>query len=282
MSPRRWVELVGLVARREIVERSRAKSYGITTAILVAAVAAAIVIPALVKGHVSTEKVGVVGASTAAVSATATEGGKVVGTKVDLVPMPDLGAAKAALQSGSVDVVLVSGKEVLTEVAPTAGTTSTAAALAGALSQLAGLQALFAHLPPAVAARASSHGVALPLRGLTQPPRRPASRFTGLFAAYVLSFTVVFGAASPADRVLAFLPPTAPVSMTALYAAGDAPAWQLALSAAICVAPTVAMARVPALVYERTILRTGRRLKLREVLRQERAGRSMSLERRAG
>ncbi|MGH9103113.1 MAG: ABC transporter permease, partial [Acidimicrobiales bacterium] len=280
-----------------------------------------------------------------------------------------------------------------TKSSPTTGTTSSRAALPGALSQLAGLQGLFAHLPPALAAQATSHGVALPLHGLSPPPRHPPSRFTGLFAAiaiyvliytygiritvgvgeekssrvvevllatlrptqlltgkvagvgalavvqvaamvvtaviagsavssnlirgasagvigigamwfvigfafycyafaaagslinrqadsynatlplqipliaaYALSFSVVFGTANPLDRVLAFLPPTAPISMTALYAAGHAPAWQVALSAVICVAATVVMAKLAALVYQRAILRTGRRVKVKEVL----------------
>ncbi|MGH9063568.1 MAG: ABC transporter permease, partial [Acidimicrobiales bacterium] len=404
---RRWIELVGLVARREMQERSRARSYRLTTVILILTVAAAVVIPALLKGHHAVERVGVVGAAPAAQSAadqsaaaqsaaaqTVREAGRVTGSSVAVVPVASLDRARAELRSGSLAVVLVSGKEVLVKQSPGQGSTSSTASLAGAISQLAGLQAVFAQLPPGVAGSLSSHGLALPVRGLTPPPRKLTSRFTGLYAAiviyvlilfygiritvgvgeekssrvvevllatlrpvqlltgkvlgmglvavaqvaamvvtalilgaavgstllhgtsagvlgigamwfvlgyafyctafaaagslinrqadtynatlpiqiplilaYILSFSVAFGSVSPLDRVLGFLPPTAPVMMTMLYAAGAAPAWQVAASAVICVAATIGMAKVAALVYERAILRTGRRVRVREVLR---------------
>lgn len=58
-----WWEPTWLIARREIAERSRAKSFRIVTVVLMLAVAAAVVIPALVGHHHKTEKVGVLGAS---------------------------------------------------------------------------------------------------------------------------------------------------------------------------------------------------------------------------
>src|SRR6185437_2452327 len=67
-------------------------------------------------------------------------------------------------------------------------------------------------------------------------------------------------------RVLGFLPPTAPIAMPVLYAAGDVPAWQAAVSAVLVAAGTVWMARTAATIYERSILRTGSRVRLRQVL----------------
>ncbi|MGH9102572.1 MAG: ABC transporter permease, partial [Acidimicrobiales bacterium] len=87
-----------------------------------------------------------------------------------------------------------------------------------------------------------------------------------LILSYLVSFSTAFGNVNVLARVLAFLPPTAPISMTMLYAAGAAPLWEVAVSAAITAAATVGMAKVAALVYERAILRTGRRVKVREVI----------------
>jgi ABC-2 type transport system permease protein len=88
-----------------------------------------------------------------------------------------------------------------------------------------------------------------------------------LIVAYALSYTVIYSnGASLFYRVLGFLPPTAPVAMPVLYAAGDVPTWQVAVSAALCAAGTVWMARVAAMIYGRSILRTGSRVRLRQVL----------------
>ena len=72
--------------------------------------------------------------------------------------------------------------------------------------------------------------------------------------------------ASTFYRVLGFLPPTAPVAMPVLYAAGDVPAWQAAVSAVLVAVGTVWMARTAATIYGRSILRTGSRVRLRQVL----------------
>jgi len=88
-----------------------------------------------------------------------------------------------------------------------------------------------------------------------------------LILAYALSYTAIYAnGASVFYKVLGFLPPTAPVAMPVLYAAGDVPTWQVIVSAALCAAGTVWMARVAATIYERSVLRTGTRVRLREVL----------------
>jgi len=51
-----------------------------------------------------------------------------------------------------------------------------------------------------------------------------------------------------------------------LYAAGDVPSWQAAFSAVLLAVGTVWMARTAATIYERSILRTGSRVRLRQVL----------------
>lgn len=90
-----------------------------------------------------------------------------------------------------------------------------------------------------------------------------------LIVAYALSYTVIYAnGANVFYHVLGFLPPTAPVAMPVLYAAGDVPLWQVVVSAALCAVATVWMARVAAGIYSRSILRTGTRVRLKEVLRQ--------------
>jgi ABC-2 type transport system permease protein len=91
-----------------------------------------------------------------------------------------------------------------------------------------------------------------------------------LILAYALSYTVIYSnGASTFYHVLGFLPPTAPVAMPVLYAAGDVPVWQVAVSAVLCAAGTVWMARVATGIYTRSILRTGARIPLRQALRSE-------------
>jgi ABC-2 type transport system permease protein len=93
-----------------------------------------------------------------------------------------------------------------------------------------------------------------------------------LIVAYALSYTVIYAnGANTFYRVLGFLPPTAPVAMPVLYAAGDVPTWQVVVSAVLCAAGTVWMARTAALIYGRSILRTGSRVRLRQVLRSQAA-----------
>jgi ABC-2 type transport system permease protein len=66
--------------------------------------------------------------------------------------------------------------------------------------------------------------------------------------------------------VLGFIPFTAPVTMPVLIAVGAAPAWQVAVSALITLASVVVMVRLAGTIYGRAILRTGGRLKVRQVL----------------
>lgn len=389
-----WWTLTWLVARREISDRTRAKSFWIASVLLLLAVAAGAVIPALLQGHHSAARVGIVGSQTAALAATAREAGRISGTTVTVVPLPDVVTAMAELRSGKVTAVLVGdpGDEVF--IKQTSFNTG-AGTLYGALSQVGGLQKLYAQLPPAAAARIARHGIALPVHGLSPPGRGLASRITGLsvailiyiiiltygiritigvgeektsrvvevllttlrpvqllagkvigmgllalaqiaamvvlylalghalgsaqirgasvslvlaaglwlvlgyafyctayaaagslisrqsdaynaaiplqiplILAYVLTNTVVYAPTVNAFyHVLAFIPFTAPIAMPVLVSVGDAPAWQVVVSAAITLAGTVWMARLAATIYSRAILRTGTRLKVREVLR---------------
>ncbi|MDQ6776521.1 MAG: ABC transporter permease [Actinomycetota bacterium] len=386
-----WWRPTWLIVRREVDERLRAKSFRIVTVIVMLAVAAAVVIPALVKGHHNFEKVGVVGPTDPAIARAALEAGRVTGNGVTVLPVPSLAAARAQLRSGALNVAVVNGREVLVKQQPLSGSNSSSASLAGALAQLVGLER---RLPAQAAASALTGGLALPVRGVEAPPRSLASRFTALGAnlliyiiiffygiriaqsvgeektsrvvevllatvrstqlltgkmigfaavavvqmlaigvtfavlalavgshaiqgaaggvalmgalwlvlgfalyctafaasgsmisrqsevgnaamplliplivAYSLSNGVLFGSGSSAFyHVLAFVPWTAPVAMPTEYATGAAPLWQVGVSAVLCLLATVATARVAGVVYDRSVMRSGGRVRLRQVL----------------
>ena len=67
-------------------------------------------------------------------------------------------------------------------------------------------------------------------------------------------------------EVLAYLPPTAPFGMPLLVAKGAVSWWEFAAAIAASLAGTIVVARLAANVYRRAVLRTGRRLRLRELL----------------
>ncbi|MGA2837151.1 MAG: ABC transporter permease [Acidimicrobiales bacterium] len=84
---------------------------------------------------------------------------------------------------------------------------------------------------------------------------------------YVFSLiTASTGSASPFFTVLAYLPPTAPFAMPVLVSFRTVTWWEFAASAAISIVCTVVVARLAAGIYRRAILRTGGRVRLRDVL----------------
>ena len=88
-----------------------------------------------------------------------------------------------------------------------------------------------------------------------------------LILGYIVSLIgVSSGNASLLVKVLAYLPPTAPFAMPTLVGFGEATWWQFLLSAAACLACTAAVAVVAARVYRAAVLRTGGRVRLRELV----------------
>jgi ABC-2 type transport system permease protein len=83
---------------------------------------------------------------------------------------------------------------------------------------------------------------------------------------YIISITAATtGNASMLLKVLAYLPPTAPFAMPILVGLSAVTWWQFLASVAISVVCTVGVARLATSIYRRAILRTGRRVPLREV-----------------
>jgi ABC-2 type transport system permease protein len=73
------------------------------------------------------------------------------------------------------------------------------------------------------------------------------------------------GAPSALLKVLAYLPPTAPFAMPVLVGFKAVTWWEFLASAIISVICTIGIARLAATIYRRAILRTGGRVRLREV-----------------
>jgi ABC-2 type transport system permease protein len=74
------------------------------------------------------------------------------------------------------------------------------------------------------------------------------------------------GSVSLLVKVLAYLPPTAPFAMPVLVGFGEATWWEFALSVLITIVCTVGVANVAARVYRTAVLRTGTRVRIRDLL----------------
>jgi ABC-2 type transport system permease protein len=84
---------------------------------------------------------------------------------------------------------------------------------------------------------------------------------------YIFSIiTVSTGNPSLFYKVLAYVPLTAPFAMPTLVGLGDVSWWQFVASALLSVVATFGVAKVAGLIYQRSILRTGRKVTYREVL----------------
>jgi ABC-2 type transport system permease protein len=88
-----------------------------------------------------------------------------------------------------------------------------------------------------------------------------------LLVGYISSITAVTSAhASLYVTILAYIPLTAPFGMPVLVALHAVTWWEFLLSVLTSAAATYGMARLAGIVYRRAVLRTGRRVPLREVL----------------
>jgi ABC-2 type transport system permease protein len=187
---RNWWALTWLVTRRELRDRGRARSFWIASALLLVAVAAAAIIPALLQGSHSssggTESVGIVGGDVAPLSTAIHQAAKASGSTIDIVVLPDVAAARAQLLAGKLSAVLVSNTEVLVKQQSVSGGSSSNPDLADALADIGALRKFYPQLPPAAAGAIIGSTLALPVRGLTPPPRGMASRFTGLAVAILI------------------------------------------------------------------------------------------------
>ena len=86
-----------------------------------------------------------------------------------------------------------------------------------------------------------------------------------MIVGYVVALTgASSGAPSLLVKIFAYIPLTAPFAMTVLLGFGGVTWWQFALSVALTLASTFAVARIATGIYRRAILRTGSRVRLRD------------------
>jgi ABC-2 type transport system permease protein len=161
-----------LVAARELRQGLRSRSFRIVTALLVAAVAAAVLIPAAVGGRDEPDAVGVVGTVDPRTELVITTAARIAGVDVRPVSLGNLQAAEQGLRDGELEAVLIPGREVLIARTPAEGTTVSGAELSGALVLADGL----------VGGQAAEQKPSedLPIRGLDPPLTDLSVRLTGL------------------------------------------------------------------------------------------------------
>jgi ABC-2 type transport system permease protein len=172
---------VGLVALREIRERTRAKVFRIGTLVVLGVVAAAIVIPTIKSGPPHAQQVGVVGPVGAALRQTVEASAKSVGTTAHLVRESDLATAKQRTLEGHLSVVIDNGRALVVKAPINATNTSTMAQFARALAKNLALARAFqaAHLS-ATQISALTRGQAVPVHSLQPGPSHGAARSTAV------------------------------------------------------------------------------------------------------
>jgi len=179
---------------------------------------------------------------------------------VDLLTGKVVGSTAMVLSQAAIIVatVLISARAVGSDVIAAAGAGAIGVAFVWVVIGFLLYAALFTAAGSLASKAEDAQSVSLPL----QIP---------LFVGYFASFTALGGdTPNTLVRVLAYIPFTAPMNMPVLAATGGATSWQVGLSMAITVAAIVIAVRVAAVLFNRSILRTGRRLKARDVLREGR------------
>ena len=105
-----------LVARREITERVRERSFLVSGAVTLLIVAAAAVVPALIGGDdTETYKVGVAGPEQRAVAAAAGAAGQDLQVKIESRRVRDRAQAEQLVRDGDLDAALLEGRVVISD-----------------------------------------------------------------------------------------------------------------------------------------------------------------------
>lgn len=175
-APRRF-STVGLIASRELRERSSQKSFKFSTAFIAVALLAVVVLPQVLGDDGPTSfDIGVVGAVPDVVVATVDQLAATTGAEIEVTPVADTGAGETALRGADLDL-LVAGGEVVADEAPEPG--SELGVVASGLARALGLSASLedAGLDPAAAADALGQPPA-PVRALS-PGDEPDGRDEG-------------------------------------------------------------------------------------------------------
>jgi ABC-2 type transport system permease protein len=179
---------------------------------------------------------------------------------IDLLAGKVLGSAVMVFAQAAVlaATAVISAEAVGSDILGTSGAAAIGVAFVWVVIGYLLYSALFAAAGSLASKAEDAQSVSLPL----QIP---------LFIGYFASFTVL-GSGTPTTlvKILAYIPFTAPMNMPVLAATGGAAPWQVAVSMLITVSATAVTMRLAAVLFSRSILRTGRRLKARQVLAEAR------------
>jgi ABC-2 type transport system permease protein len=179
---------------------------------------------------------------------------------IDLLAGKVLGSAVMVFAQAAVlaATAVISAEAVGSDILRTSGAAAIGVAFVWVVIGYLLYSALFAAAGSLASKAEDAQSVSLPL----QIP---------LFIGYFASFTVL-GSGTPTTlvKILAYIQLTAPMNMPVLAATGGAAPWQVAVSMLITVSATAVTMRLAAVLFSRSILRTGRRLKARQVLAEAR------------
>lgn len=131
---------VGLIAGREIRARLATKAYRVTTAILMVAALAAVLVPRFLGRESTSYDIAVAGRAPQGTVEALRAGGGLIDADVRVRTLDDEAAAEAAVRDGSVDLALVDGQRIVARREPDPGLTfllSQVAAQARARDRLA-------------------------------------------------------------------------------------------------------------------------------------------------
>jgi ABC-2 type transport system permease protein len=180
----------GLVAAREIRERMRGRFFKVITIVLLAVVAAAVVIPTLHSSSVTRKTIAIVGPLAPSLRQAVVHTAKEDQVRARLVTEPTIGAARAALRSGTVELVIDNGASLLVKTSGAASGATSGAQAVHSIATLLGIQKAFraAKLSPTQASTLG-HARALPVHSLATAPGRTAARSTaviGLILVFIM------------------------------------------------------------------------------------------------
>ncbi len=185
MSP---LEAIRLVAGREVRERLQGRVIWITTAIMVLAVVAAIVIPALLHQPSGPNKIGLVGDAAQAAGPDIAAAAKLLKVPVRTVPVASEEQAKSEVRAGRLPVALLLGPSGTTALVQQAVPSSVELVIAYALQARHQAEVLSAaNVPPQVIAQ-TLQPITIRTDALAPAPNINSGRYVAAFASALLLY----------------------------------------------------------------------------------------------
>jgi ABC-2 type transport system permease protein len=179
---------VGLVARREVLERVRGRIFRIGTIIILLIVGAAILIPKIHSNSTTApQKVGIVGAPDPTLTQLVRYSGKQSQTAVQMIAEPSLASAESAVRSGALDVAIVNGDRIIVNQPFSANSSSDTASLVQVLAPELGV--LHAYQQAGLSLQQIEHVAqarAVPVQSLQATPVRGVTKGTSVIGVVLI------------------------------------------------------------------------------------------------